>query len=284
MFGAAAAVAAEIPATMPPVAVPPATYSRSAEYRLESKAVGDTFLIQVRLPEKRDPADPRFPVLYVLDGDYWFGAASDIATMLTKTRESPPLLVVGIGYGGTARDWWQKRARDFTPPTHVPAETTQFPQAGGADRFRRFLAEELVPFIERNYPVREGDRTLAGYSLGGLFALHTLFAQPGLFRNFIVLSPAVEWDAQGILGVEADYHARHGALPATVFCAMGEQDAIVPIPAWREFADRMAARGYRDLQWIARMYPGETHVSLFPPGLTHGLKAVHPAEPPAPRH
>ena len=99
----------------------PLVLTRSFEHRLASAAVGYAYVIQIRLPEKYDPANTHYPVLYVLDGDYWFGAASDIATYLPMVKESPAMIVVGIAYGGTHDDWWQKRARDYVPKAlHTP--------------------------------------------------------------------------------------------------------------------------------------------------------------------
>jgi uncharacterized protein len=254
---------------------PPLALTRSCEHRLVSAAVGDSYVIQIRLPEKFDPAKTVYPVLYVLDGDYWFGAASDIATYLTMVKESPAMIVVGVAYGGTRRDWFQKRARDFTPRPRFDDDRATLPLAGHAEEFQRFLADELFPFIEKTYPASASDRTLAGYSLGGLFALHTLFTRPELFQRYIVLAPAVDWDREQIRVTEAAFHAQNTRLVATVFDTHGDRDPLQKAASWQDFDRLIASRGYEGLRWTSHLFPDETHASIYPVGLTRGLKTIH---------
>jgi predicted alpha/beta superfamily hydrolase/ketosteroid isomerase-like protein len=272
----------------PQPAPPPATtaaaslmLSRAHEHRLASTAVGDTFVIQVRLPGKYEPAATRYPVLYVLDADYWFGAASDVADYLPMVKEGPPMIVVGIAYGGTQDEWWLKRARDYVPKPRYPESTAKFPLAGGADRFQQFLATELFPFIEQNYAARADDRTVVGLSFGATFAVHTLFTRPELFQGYIILAPSFGWDKQRFFELEAALYAQHGKLPATVFCAIGEQDNPGMVRNWRKFTELIAGRGYEGLRWTSCLFPDETHISVYPIGLTRGLKTIHPPETPA---
>ncbi len=250
--------------------------ARSREHRINSTAVGDSFLVQVRLPENYDPGTHRYPVLYVLDGDYWFGAASDIATYLTMVKEGPPTIVVGVAYGGTSGLWWNTRARDLTPPQRFGDEK-RFPAVAGADRFRRFLADELIPFVERSYSARADDRTLAGLSFGGLFAVHTLFEQPGLFQNYIILAPSVEWDRRILFDTEAKLAANKTPLPATVFFAFGDREEVADVSTYRAFDQQVRSHDHPGLHWTSHVFPGETHISVYPVGLTRGLKTIHRA-------
>ena len=67
--------------------------------------------------------------------------------------------------------------------------------SGGAERFTQFLADELIPTIERTYPT-SGHRTLIGHSYAGLFTIHTLIHHPDLFRNYVAIDPSLDWDDQ----------------------------------------------------------------------------------------
>jgi uncharacterized protein len=266
--------------TSPPPVVDRASVqlTRSHEHRITSKAVGDDFVIQVRLPEKYDAANPeRYPVLYVLDADYWFGTASEIATFLAMVKEAPPVIVVGIAYGGSRKDWWQKRARDYTPKVRYPETTAKFPLAGAADKFQQFLSTELFPFIEQNYAVRADDRALVGLSFGGTFAVQILFTRAELFQRYIILAPALEWDKKQLFETEAAFRAKNLPLPVSVFFAIGDKDGTAPdfVENWREFDERIKGRGYEKLRWISHLFPDETHVSVYPVALTRGLKVVY---------
>jgi hypothetical protein len=56
---------------------PPVAVVRSAQHSLESVTVGDTFVVQVRVPASYGGSEKKYPVLYVLDGDKCFGLAAD---------------------------------------------------------------------------------------------------------------------------------------------------------------------------------------------------------------
>ncbi|MNC40963.1 enterobactin/ferric enterobactin esterase [compost metagenome] len=76
-------------------------------------------------------------------------------------------------------------------------------------RFKEYLscfAEEIIPFIEHNYPVRRtrDDRIIAGDSLGGSVSLHLALAYPALFSRVLSLSGAYYPQTQEILAQEED--------------------------------------------------------------------------------
>ena len=61
-----------------------------------------------------------FPVIYVLDGDAWFGTAVEIAKM-REYEKLDPAIVVGIGYPSHSFFDALGRSFDFTPPgEHEP--------------------------------------------------------------------------------------------------------------------------------------------------------------------
>ena len=65
------------------------------------------------------------------------------------------------------------RARQLI--SYVPDQPYLYEKLTGRE-FLQFIADELSPYIEKNYRARETGRVLAGHSFGGLFALYALFA------------------------------------------------------------------------------------------------------------
>ena len=122
----------------------PATVERSAQHVIQSVSVGDTLLIQVRLPASYAASEKKYQVLYVLDGDKCFGVAADRAEWLAWAKEAPELIVVGVGYS-PGRDWRQRRSRNLTLTQDATRLWGEWPLAGGAGKFKDFLA---------NIPVR----------------------------------------------------------------------------------------------------------------------------------
>jgi len=54
---------------------------------------------------------------------------------------------------------------------------------GGAKEFLEFIRQELIPFIDNNYPTLKGDSAVNGHSIGGLFGLYVLFNKPDTFNK-----------------------------------------------------------------------------------------------------
>lgn len=146
---------------------------------IESKILGEKREICVYLPKGYKELGEVYPVIYLLDGQSLHNVTSSFVQYYTGRDRIPPLIVVSI----TSTN----RLRDFTPTER--AGSRGGPHAGGgADRFLAFLAEELFPQVESRYPTRDY-RVLIGHSLGGLFTVYAITAEPELFRAYLTCSP-----------------------------------------------------------------------------------------------
>lgn len=58
----------------------------------------------------------------------------------------PESIVVGIAN--------VDRKRDFTYPSTIPIDRTEFPTSGGAAEFIAFIAQELQPYIQKTIVLR----------------------------------------------------------------------------------------------------------------------------------
>ena len=111
-------------------------------------------------------------MLYVTDAETNFGWVTYIVQRLIKDKLIPPIIVVGIAYGTDYNSFYKLRSRDLTPIESEMGSTSNPDPAGGAGKFCDFLSNELFPFIDRNYNVKNGERALYGHSYGGLFGTH----------------------------------------------------------------------------------------------------------------
>ena len=151
-------------------------------------------LIVYTPPGYADQPARHFPVLYLHDGQNLFdGATSYIpgqdwhvgqtADHCIQSGSVAPLLIVGM-YNTKAR------VREYTP--------TSVPKLGGgrADRYAKFLVEEVKPFIDREYRTLSGAQHtgLGGSSLGGLVSLYVGFKHSRIFGKIAALSPSVWWN------------------------------------------------------------------------------------------
>jgi Putative esterase len=66
---------------------------------------------------------------------------------------------------------------------------SQYLDSPGCGRYLSHLADEVVPLVEREFPVRPGQRAVLGKSSGGYGALMAALLRPGLFSAVLAHSP-----------------------------------------------------------------------------------------------
>lgn len=176
---------------------------QSEVIRVSSRLVGDEFDIYIAHPKWIGPVDMRAPrpprILYALDPYWFYGTFVETSRIMQTDTDLnlEPLLVVSIGYprsDAIERQPISLRMRDLLPPgTSVPHWIDPYlgvavPEAG-ADKFLRFIEEELDPEIRSRYAVSPSPAMLAGHSYAGLFASYALLKQSPAFSHYLIMSP-----------------------------------------------------------------------------------------------
>ena len=170
-------------------------------HTLQSRILGEPREINVRVPASysASPDKPRsYPVLFVLDG----GTAQDFPHIAGLAQHGEiswtfdEFIVVGIKTN--------KRIWELTFPTQDERYTTyvrangqpvEFASGGGSEQFRRFIAEEAIPFVAANYRT-DGREILMGESLAAFFVVDTLLREPRLFDDYVAISPSLWWNRE----------------------------------------------------------------------------------------
>ncbi len=157
--------------------------------------------ISIYLPPGYDTGMETYPVIYAMDGQNLFepgysyagvewGLDEEMDRLIAEGRIRPAI-IVGI---------WNTpaRAREYAPrqvfDTYSEASRSRALEAWGglpvSDIFLTFLAEDLKPYIDRNYRTRPGpDATaLMGSSMGGLISFYGLTRYPETFGSAAGLS------------------------------------------------------------------------------------------------
>lgn len=195
------------------VAAPEVKAPRISEFDLVGPR-GRTYRISIARPDAPAPAQG-YPVIYVVDGNALFRIVADSARF-QAFRPSwtgiGPALVVGIGYPNDQMFDMPGRYFDLTTPLPgggvSPAGGPPM-KSGGADAFLDFIEDRVKPEVQRRVAVDRGRQTLFGHSLGGLFALHTLFVRPAAFQSYVAVSPSVWWGGNQTFA-EAEHFATSG--------------------------------------------------------------------------
>lgn len=137
------------------------------ELTIDSQALGDGRRVLVYRPA-RFRERRRYPLLVVHDGpDYVdYARLREVLDHLMHRREIPGMIVA------------------LSQPGHRMREYTAEPEHA------RFLVEDLLPRIERDYPLLEGSssRGLMGASLGAVASFHAALSYPGRFGRLLLQS------------------------------------------------------------------------------------------------
>ena len=216
---------------------------------LKSNVLNQERLIQVFTPTGYKPGSvDKYDVLYVLDGGNWnTGLIADIQRFLEGEDYMPPTIIVSV--------LGIDRNKDLTP-THMEDWKT----SGGADKFLGFLKNELIPYINKTYP-SNGDNTLWGHSLGGLFVIYALLNEPKVFKSYIAVDPSLWWDKMYLPKIAADKLPGLMGLNITLFMGgrEGEAGRSMKIDTMDTILKKIAPAG---LTWKTVNYPDESHSSV----------------------
>jgi predicted alpha/beta superfamily hydrolase len=223
------------------------TASRSVSVLSDTFAIpqlGRTRRVWLYLPPGYVTSKQRYPVLYMLDGQNVFDAATSFAGEwgVDETLDSlhatgqPDAIVVAIDNGGT------HRLSEYNPWPNPD------PKLGGGegDEFVEFLVRTLKPYIDRHYRTRRdpAHTGIMGSSAGGLIALYASLARPSVFGRAGVFSCAC-WLAEHDLYGYARRARPRKALPRFYFVsgAMETQDGQ-PARDQQRVVDTLVAAGF----------------------------------------
>ena len=254
----------------------PLVFEGAYVHRLHSTEIGQDYRIMVAPPPDPSPGK-LYPVVYVLDANAIFATVLD-TYRLRISGEMPTMIIVGIGYEDIATQM-RFRNRDLTPihdPSYPPtmAGPGEPVVGGGADAFLRFIRNEVRPFVEAEYPADPEDGSIFGHSHGGLFVMHSLFREPGLFQRYLAGSPSLWW-ADHFVGKSERLHASTSTdLTARLFMSAGELEPRI-VNEMTGMADELRSRGYASLELKTVVFEGETHQSVVPPTMARGLRYLY---------
>ncbi|MBX9909653.1 MAG: alpha/beta hydrolase [Beijerinckiaceae bacterium] len=261
---------------------------------IRAKTLERDYEIYVSLPDSyRSQPRRRFPVLYVTDADYAFPLVRSIAQRVgNRAQGLEEFILVGLSHAiGDSREF--SRRRDYTPTPH--GEKTRDPEGrrplfGEAEPYRRFLAEEVMPFVAATYRTDTTRSLYAGHSYGGLFGLHVLLTQASMFSHYIIGSPSLWFDRRVMFARERAFAEANRDLGANVLMAIGSFETVNPasddrrysrkldmVADFRAFEQALRGRNYPGLRLTTEVIGEEDHLTAFPAIVTRGLLWALPA-------
>jgi enterochelin esterase-like enzyme len=176
---------------------------------LYSEALQEDMQLLIYLPYNFTPLY-KYTVLFASDGKDYFqlGRIPRVVDELLKNEEIENIIVVGIPYKNV-----EDRNRKYEPTGEQHSA------------YLRFLAHELVPFIDEKYPTYQVGmgRTLIGDSLAATASLMAALKYPNIFGRVILQSPKV---GKEVLDGVSNFNSANSF---TVYHVIGKEETAVKL-------------------------------------------------------
>lgn len=243
-------------------------------YDLPSAVLGATREINVWLPPGYAESGQSYPVLYLLDGGTtWqdFHHISGLAQLGTVNGTTRDIILIGIAS--------VDRRNELALPTENPELIARYPTHGQSERFRRFIADEVQPFVESRF--RTNDETaLMGESLAGLFVVETFLKEPQMFDAWVAVSPSLWWDG-GRLAQQSGAHLRdHSNDARTLILTMGDEGAEAQA-LMETLTANLREHALPGLTWTFEPRPDETHATIYHGAALDAFRRLYAVPSPA---
>src|ERR1700704_1809594 len=242
-------------------------------FHIEVPTIGDILEITVIEPFPGAASAGRlFPTLYLLDSRLTLDIVAGTKRLfdIFSGGALPRCYLVAIGYANP--DIAARRFRDYTPTkADLPPGLSQpLPfGTGGAAAYLDALCGEIIPHLERQYPLDPRERVLVGYSLSGRFATYTLFSEPEAFGRYLIISPSLWWDRGSAFAEEEAWETPGGGWRNNLPDEIGLP--LKQLTNMRELDRRLSARNYPSLRFKAALIPEGRHVTVLPAAVALGL-------------
>lgn len=191
-------------------------YSQTIYKSVESVNLQETRELKIQLPRGFDKeSDKTYPLILVFDGDYLFEPVAGNVDYYSYWDQMPAMLVVGINQAD-----FRNADTDFDGSTNTPAKTCR--------DFYAFLEQEVIPYLEENYPLNNF-RILVSQGETAHLANFIFVNKPEMFDALINLSPIYKGDIEerlvSTLSATEEYKWYYTATAAYDFSKIREQVA-----------------------------------------------------------
>lgn len=221
----------------------PLTYGESRT--VKSKILDKERSIQIYTPADTGHQNQKFPVLYLLHGQWDMLPA--VATLDLIATTVPDFMVVGIDSRGVELDVNEDE-----------------------DKFATFLKKELFPLIEREYPAADF-RILSGHSHAGKYVMQQWLTDALPVSRYFAFSPSLDdgYILDKVQALPKPTLAKRKPLTLT----MASEGDHMYTPYTKLNAVLSASE---PLEYASRHFPEETHRSTKHPSLKFALQAGFP--------
>lgn len=220
---------------------------------ISSKILNENRKVWIYLPNNTSQIknlSKRYPVMYLLDGEAHFYSTVGTIQQLSQANGNgvlPEMIVVAIEN--------TNRLRDLTPSI----------DRNNPNSFVGFLSNELIPYIDNNYPTSPY-RLLVGHSLGGLTAIDILSNNPALFDAYIAIDPSMWFNNETYLKNTFEQLPKHNMQGKRLFVGLANT-----LPKGMKFSSLKKDKS-TETQHIRSILKFDTYLKTNANGLNYAQK------------
>lgn len=212
--------------------------------KVPSKYLKSQENIQVYLPKTYHKEDKSYPVLYVLDGQWYFLNGVAIQETLRGDDLLPEMVVVGVDY----------KFRSYHDSLHF----------NHWEGLSKYVEEELIAYVDQHYRTTN-ERVVFGWENPSYMVCEWLFRKDPVFSGYIVSNG-------GYVNPEMHEQFRsYQGKPLYLYIANSKKD-IYTVRSSDELAEKLSAQPSDQLVWAYELFNDEIHESLAYTSLYQGLR------------
>jgi predicted alpha/beta superfamily hydrolase len=197
-------------------------------------------------PSYNTSVNQKYPVLYILDGDYNFQYVAGFLELQGAISEIIPEMIL-VAISGKATQEYRKNCKP-----HIEGVE----DSGNAEEVANFIAQELIPYVNKNYKAADY-KILGGHSVGGIFVINTAITHPDLFDNYIAISPALWWAKNAMEDVMKKTWGQTKSTTANVYVSLANEEGM----GVTEFLKKVP-ENIREQNIKFQHFPNEIHNSV----------------------
>lgn len=241
-------------------------------------------------PSYFESRERTYPVVYVTDAEYGFPMLRAIGRRMNGNGPRiEEFILVGLSYA-KGEDPMASRRRDYTPTAKGASDAPEGAVHGQSLRYRDYLRDAVLPFVNSRFRVEPGGRVFVGHSYGGLLGAQILLTEPEMFSGYVLGSPSFWFDKKYLLRKARSLLGQLSAVDADVYLYVGEfeaqrigdrryQQEVDMVADNHAFAALLLGRDFPGLRLQSDVLADEDHLSVAPRGFTKGLLHTLAAAP-----
>jgi len=217
-----------------------APVSIGTNYTINSKILEKNRDIQIYLPDSYSSSQEAYPVLYILDGQWFFSNGVSIQKSLRTPGAIPEMIVVGINNIRSLR-------RGLF---------------GNGDAFTSFLKEEVIQFVDTNFRTTK-ERVIFGWEAAAYYISDMILKEKELFSGAIITDG----------GYASEKTVKNFSSDTEVYLYMANsRKDIYYISSSDGFNQVLKKVNPKNLRWKYELFNDEVHETLPHLALYKGIK------------